>query len=82
MLRERLSQMSDVSIRITETLALDAVLQGVMDGACSLTGARRGCVTALGRRGAAAHLHHLRHDPRGAPAVVRPARRALDIQTP
>ena len=37
--------MSQASIRITETLDLDAVLQGVVDGACSLTGARRGGVT-------------------------------------
>ena len=44
---DRLSRMSQASIRITETLDLDAVLQGVVDGACSLTGARHGGVTVL-----------------------------------
>ncbi len=44
---DRLSRMSEASTRITETLDLDAVLQGVVDGACSLTGARRGGVTVL-----------------------------------
>ena len=39
--------MSEASIRITETLDLDAVLQAVVDGACSLAGARQGCVTFL-----------------------------------
>ena len=39
--------MSEASIRITETLDLDAVLQAVVDGACSLTGARHGGVTFL-----------------------------------
>ena len=44
---DRLSRMSQASIRITETLDLDAVLQGVVDGARSLTGARHGGVTVL-----------------------------------
>ncbi|MCY4620672.1 MAG: winged helix-turn-helix domain-containing protein [bacterium] len=39
--------MSQASIRITETLDLSTVLQGVVDGACSLTGAQRGGVTVL-----------------------------------
>ena len=39
-LRERLSRLSEASLRITEDLDLDAVLQGVLDGARSLTGAR------------------------------------------
>ena len=43
--------MSEASLRITEPLDLDAVLQGVVDGACSLTGARHGCVTVLGYGG-------------------------------
>ena len=44
--------MGQAAIRITETLDLDAVLQGVVDGACSLTGARHGGVTVRedGRR--------------------------------
>ena len=44
---DRLSRMSQASMRITETLDLDTVLQGVVDGARSLTGARHGGVTVL-----------------------------------
>ena len=43
--------MNEASLRITETLELDAVLQGVVDGACSLTGSRHGCVTILDNGG-------------------------------
>ena len=46
-LRERLSRLSEASLRITEDLDLDTVLQGVLDGARSLTGARMGGVTIL-----------------------------------
>ena len=44
---DRLSRMNRASVRITETLDLDAVLQGVVDGARFLTGARHGGVTVL-----------------------------------
>ena len=44
---DRLSRMSQASVRITETLDLDTVLRGVVDGACSLTGARHGGITVL-----------------------------------
>ena len=50
-LRERLSKLSEASIRITEDLDLDIVLQGVVDGARSLTGARMGGITALDEQG-------------------------------
>ncbi len=46
-LRERLSRLSEASIRITEDLDLDTVLQEVLDGARSLTGATRGCLLVL-----------------------------------
>ena len=46
-LRERLYRLSEASLHITEDLDLDAVLQGVLDGARSLTGARMGGVTIL-----------------------------------
>ncbi len=46
-LRERLSRLSEASLHITEDLDLDTVLQGVLDGARSLTGARMGGVTIL-----------------------------------
>ena len=50
-LRERLSKLSEASIRITEDLDLGTVLQGVVDGARSLTGARMGGITALDEHG-------------------------------
>ena len=50
-LRERLSRLSEASLRITEDLDLDIVLQGVVDGARSLTGARMGGITALDEQG-------------------------------
>ena len=50
-LRERLSRLSEASLRITEDLDLDAVLQGVVDGARALTGARAGGITILDEAG-------------------------------
>ena len=46
-LRERLSRLSEASLRITEDLDQGAVLQGVVDAARSLTGARMGGITIL-----------------------------------
>ena len=46
-LRERLSLLSQASLRITEDLDLDAVLQQVVDGARLLTGAGRGGLTVI-----------------------------------
>ena len=43
----RLSRLSEASLRITETLDLDTILQGVIDGARSLTGARYGALLIL-----------------------------------
>ena len=53
---DRLSRMNQAIIRITETLDLEAVLQGVVDGACSLTGATRGCITVLDDAGELQHF--------------------------
>ena len=50
-LRERLSLLSQASIRINEDLDLVTVLQGVVDGARSLTGAKIGGLTALDETG-------------------------------
>ena len=50
-LRDRLSKLSEASLRITEELDLDAVLQEVVDGARSLTGASRGCLIVLDEAG-------------------------------
>ena len=44
-LRERLSRLSEASLRINESLDFDTVLQGVLDSARSLTGARYGVIT-------------------------------------
>ena len=46
-LRERLSRLSDASLRINESLDLDAVLQGVLDSARSLTDARYALITTM-----------------------------------
>ena len=46
-LRNRLSGLSEASLRITESLDLDTILQGVIDGARSLTGARYGALLIL-----------------------------------
>ncbi len=46
-LRARLARLSEVSLRVTASLDLDTVLQEVVDGARSLTGARYGAVGVL-----------------------------------
>ncbi|MDE0312083.1 MAG: response regulator [Caldilineaceae bacterium] len=46
-LRERLTRLSKASLQINESLDVDAVLQSVLDSACSLTGARCGVLTLL-----------------------------------
>ena len=50
-LQERLSRLSEASLRITEDLDLDTVLRGVVDGARSLTGARISGMTILDEDG-------------------------------
>ncbi len=44
-LRDQLSRLSEASLRINQNLDLDTVLQGVLDSARSLTGARYGVIT-------------------------------------
>ena len=46
-LRNRLSRLSEASLRITESLDLDTILQGVIDGARSVNGARYGALLVL-----------------------------------
>ena len=46
-LRERLSRLSEASLRINESLELDEVLQGVLDSARSLTDARYALITTM-----------------------------------
>ena len=50
-LRERLSRLSEASLRINESLDPDTVLQEVMDSARALTGARYGGITTLDESG-------------------------------
>ncbi len=50
-LRDRLSRLSEASLRINESLDFDTVLQRVLDSACSLTGARYGVITLLSESG-------------------------------
>ena len=52
-LRERLTRLSRASLQINESLDFDAVLQRVLDSACSLTGARCGVITLLDETGQA-----------------------------
>ena len=50
-LRERLSRLSEASLRINESLDFETVLQGVLDSARSLTGAKYGVSTLLDESG-------------------------------
>ncbi len=50
-LRERLTRLSQASLRINESLDYPTVLQGVLDLARSLTGARYGVMTFLDEAG-------------------------------
>ncbi len=54
-LRERLSRLSEASLRINESLDFDTVLQGVLDSARSLTAARYGVMTLLDDGGGVEH---------------------------
>ena len=50
-LRDRLSRLSQASLRINESLDFETVLQGALDSACSLTGARYGVIALVGAAG-------------------------------
>ena len=50
-LRDRLSRLSQASLRINESLDFETVLQGALDSACSLTGTRYGVITLLDESG-------------------------------
>ena len=50
-LRDRLSRLSQASLRINESLDFDTVLQEVLDSARALTGARYGVITLLDESG-------------------------------
>ena len=50
-LRDRLSRLSQASLRINESLDFEAVLQGVLDSARSLTSSRYGVITLMDDEG-------------------------------
>ena len=50
-LRDRLTRLSEASLRISDSLDLDTVLQEVLESARSLTGARYAVITVLGQSG-------------------------------
>ena len=50
-LTERLSRLSEASLRINESLDFDTVLQGVLDSSCALTEARYGVLTPFDETG-------------------------------
>ena len=64
-LRDRLSRLSQASLRINESLDFDTVLQGVLDSACSLTGARYGVITLLDGSGKVQDFLYSGLTPRG-----------------
>ena len=55
-LRERLVLLTQASLRINESLDFDTVLQGVLDSARSLTGARYGAITLFDDSGSLINL--------------------------
>ena len=50
-LRGRLAKLSEAALRISESLDVDVILQGVIDGACLLTGAKYGLLLVLDESG-------------------------------
>lgn len=59
-LRERLSRLNEASLRVSESLGFEAVLQGVLDSARDLTRARHGVIMLLDDR------------PGGGRSLIRP----------
>ena len=73
-LRDRLSRLSDASLRVNESLDLEDVLQGVLDSARSLTDARYAVITTLDEGGRVENLRGLRPDRRRDPASLGDSR--------
>ena len=63
--RDRLSRLSEASLRINESLDPDTVLQEVMDNARALTGARFGVITLYDDTGRVGGLSGPRADRQG-----------------
>ena len=81
-LRDRLSRLSQASLRINESLDFETVLQRALDSACSLTGGALRRHHPPGRIGADTGLCLFRADSRGEPAVRRISRRDAVLRVP
>ena len=79
-LRERLSKLSEVSLRINESLDFDTVLNQVVSNACDLTGARYGAMTLLQESGRYEKSFFLRIYAGGNQAVAGLAGRGGALQ--
>ena len=78
-LRRRLSGLSEASLRINESLDLGTVLQGVLDSARSLTGARYALITTVDGMGAGGGLLGVGSDCFGVSAAVGGWRGGLEF---
>ena len=67
-LRDRLSRLSDASLRVNESLDLEDVLQGVLDSTRTLTGARYAVITTLDEAGRVEDLRASGLTPEERPA--------------
>ena len=74
-LRDRLSRLSEASLRINESLDFETVLQGVLDSARALTNARYGVITLLDDAGQIQDFLSSGLTPEESPGVVGPAGR-------
>ena len=90
---DRLTRLSEASLRINESLDFDEVLQQVVDGARALTGARYGVITTMGRCGTAGGCLNVGdnrrgagaaggHEPAGLPVLRRASRTAEGPRLP
>ena len=69
-LRDRLSKLSEASLRINESLDLDTVLQEILDSARSLTNAWSGVIVTLDDKGQVEDSLTSGLTDRGDPTVI------------
>ena len=81
-LQERLTKLSEASLRINENLDFDSVLQDVVDSARNISDARYGGMTVLNDAGRFEQFVTLRLDGRGAPDSGGTARERPFIRVP
>ena len=80
--RNRLSQLSEASLRINESLDFDTVLQEILDSARSLTDARCGVIVTLDDKGQVEDFLASGLTGRGDPTGIGDARGAKDLRIP